>query len=104
MSPTCCNRLSTSPNVRGKTLSGQKWVYVGDRDHPFDIFDFWRDHSASGIDDFLQAHGYRGHLNADAHNLYDHFFVSGDIFKGGCWSHYRRHLFDARKMIRHVLT
>jgi transposase len=85
------------PNVPGKTLSGQMWVYVGDRDHPFDVFDFWRDHSAGGIDAFLQAHHYRGHLNADAHNLYDHLFASGDILEVGCWSHCRRHFFDAKE-------
>jgi transposase len=85
------------PKVAGKTLSGQMWVYVGDRDHPFDVFDFCRDHSAAGIDAFLQAHHYRGHLNADAHNLYDHLFVNGDILEVGCWSHCRRHFFDAKE-------
>src|ERR1700752_2488197 len=54
------------PAFAGKPLSGQMWDYVGDRDHPFDLFDFCRDHSARGIDAFLQANGYRGYLNAEA--------------------------------------
>jgi transposase len=41
-------------DVPGKTVSGQMWAYVGDRDHPFHVFDFCRDHSAAGIDRFLK--------------------------------------------------
>jgi transposase len=85
------------PKVPGKTLSGQMWTYVGDRDHAYNVFDFCRDHSASGIDAFLQANGYRGYLNADAHNLYDHLFRSGSIIELGCWTHSRRHFYDAKE-------
>jgi transposase len=81
----------------GKTLSGQMWVYVGDRDHPFDVFQFWRDHSAGGIDAFLQANHFAGCLNADAHNVYDHLFASGAITEVGCWAHARRHFHDAKQ-------
>jgi transposase len=85
------------PKMPGKTLSGQMWVYVGDRDHPFDLFHFWRDHSAGGIDAFLQAHHYRGYLNADALNIYDHLFTSGVILEIGCWAHCRRNFYDAKE-------
>lgn len=85
------------PKVPGKALSGQIWTYVGDRDHAFNVFDFCRDHSASGIDAFLQANDYRGYLNADAHNLYDHLFRSGSIIELGCWTHGRRHFYDAKE-------
>jgi transposase len=84
------------PKYPGKTLSGQMWVYVGDRDHPFNLFDFCRDHSALGIDTFLKKPGYRGYLNADAINLYDHLFTAGDIIEVGCWAHCRRNFYDAR--------
>jgi transposase len=84
------------PDVKGKTLSGQLWAYVGDRDHPFDVFAFWRDHSAGGIDAFLKAHQYRGFLNADALNVYDHLFADGTIIELGCWAHCRRYFYDAR--------
>src|SRR5262245_42337815 len=82
-------------NAPGRSLSGQMWVYYGDRDHPFDVFDFCRDHSAAGIDAFLQDKSYRGYLNADAHNLYDHLFT-GDISELGCMVHCRRHFFEAK--------
>ena len=83
--------------VPGKTRSGQMWVYVGDRDHPFNVFDFWRDHSAGGIDAFLKNHHYRGHLNADALNVYDHLFVGGSMVEVGCWTHCRRNFYDAKE-------
>jgi transposase len=85
------------PAVPGKTRSGQMWDYVGDRDHPFDVFDFCRDHSAAGIDAFLKANGYRGYLNADALNVYDHLFKDGSIIELGCWAHGRRYFYDAKE-------
>ena len=81
------------PQVKGRSLSGQMWTYVGDRDHPFDVFAFCPDHSAAGIDTFLGS--YRGYLNADAHNIYDHLFKSGAIVELGCWTHARRKFHDA---------
>ena len=42
------------PAVKGRSLSGQMWAFVGDRDQAFDVFHFWRDHSAAGIDAFLK--------------------------------------------------
>jgi hypothetical protein len=84
------------PEVKGKSLSGQMWTFVGDRDHPFDVFAFGLDHSAACIDAFLKDHGYRGYLNADAHNVYDHLFTSGAVAEVGCWTHARRKFFDAK--------
>jgi transposase len=85
------------PQVKGRSLSGQMWVYVGDRDHPFDVFDFCPDHSARGIDAFVRDHGYRGYINADALNVYDHLFKGGTIVELGCWVHCRRHFYEARE-------
>jgi transposase len=85
-----------NPAAPGKALSGQMWVYVGDREHPFNVFDFCADHSAAGIDAFLKDKHYRGYLNADAHNLYDHLFQSGSIVEVGCWAHCRRNFYEAK--------
>jgi transposase len=84
------------PEVKGRSLSGQMWAYVGDRAHPFDVFDFCPDHSAKGIDAFLKDHHYRGYLNADALNIYDHLFKTGTIIELGCMTHARRKFFDAK--------
>ncbi len=84
------------PDVKSRSLSGQMWAYVGDRDHPFDVFDFCPDHSAKGIDAFLKDHAYRGYLNADALNIYDHLFKTGTIIELGCMTHARRKFFEAK--------
>jgi transposase len=80
-----------------RTLSGQMWVYYGDRDHPFNVFDFCRDHSASGIDAFLKDKNFHGYLNADALNVYDHLFRSGTMTEVGCWAHCRRKFYEAKE-------
>ena len=85
------------PEVKGKSLSGQMWTIVGDRDHAFNVFAFWGDHSAGGIDAFLKNPGYRGYLNADALKIYDHLFRSGAIIELGCWAHARRNFYDAKE-------
>jgi transposase len=81
----------------GRSLSGQMWIYYGDRDHPFNVFDFCGDHSARGIDAFLRDQHYRGYLNADALNVYDHLFRNGDIIELGCWTHCRRNFYESKE-------
>lgn len=80
----------------GKTRSGQMWVYVGDREHPFHVFDFCDDHSGKRIRKLLAD--YQGCLSADALNVYDGLFVKlgQPILEVGCWAHCRRHFFDAK--------
>jgi transposase len=82
------------PDVKGRSLSGQMWAFIGDRDHPFDVFSFWPDHSAAGIDAFLKDR-YRGYLNADALNIYDHLFTPTGPTELGCWAHARRKFHEA---------
>jgi transposase len=85
-------------DVAGKSLSGQMWDFVGDRDHAFNVFAFCRDHSATTLDAFLtdKEHAYRGYLHADALNIYDHLFVGGTIVELGCWAHCRRNFYNAK--------
>jgi len=61
------------------------------------VFDFCLDHSAAGIDRFLKDTHYRGYLNADALNVYDHLFRSGAIVEVGCWAHCRRNFIEAKE-------
>jgi len=82
------------PEVKGRSLSGQMWAFIGDRAHPFDVFHFWSDHSAAGIDAFLKDR-YRGYLNADALNVYDHLFTPTGPTELGCWTHARRKFHEA---------
>lgn len=87
------------PLVPGKTLSGQMWVYFGDRDHAFNVFDFCPDHSAAGIDAFLKDQHYRGYLNADALSLPDRLRIprfSPEQVASGRVTHPRRRRRRAR--------
>jgi transposase len=84
------------PEVKGRSLSGQMWTFIGDRDHAFDVFAFGLDHGAVCIDAFLKDNSYHGYLNADALNIYDHLFKSGAVTELGCWAHARRKFFDAK--------
>ena len=83
-------------DIPGKVSSGLLWAYVGDRDHPFHVFDFCDDHSGKRIRELLDS--YRGFLNADAHSVYDSLFAKPGrpIVEVGCWAHARRYFFDAK--------
>jgi transposase len=85
-----------NPDLPGKTISGQMWDFVGDRDHSFNVFAFCPNHTATTIDAFLKDNNYRGHLNADALNIYNHLFAAGHIIEVGCWVHCRRYFYDAK--------
>ncbi len=50
-------------------------------------------HDAKAVDRMLS--GYRGYLVADAHTIYDHLYVSGEIQEVGCWAHARRYFFKS---------
>lgn len=49
------------------------WVYVGDEDHPYNVFDFTQSRSRDGPMKFLT--GYRGTIIADAYGGYDGIVV-----------------------------
>lgn len=78
-----------------KTRSARMWVYVGDEDHPYNIFDFTLSRSRDGPENFLQ--GYNQTLLADAYGGYDGVVVSSQIRRAGCWAHARRKFVDAEK-------
>ena len=80
----------------GKARQARMWVYVGDADHPYNIFDFTegrsRDGPASFLGDFNQV------LLADAYGGYDGICVEKDIVQAGCWAHARRKFVDTRDL------
>jgi hypothetical protein len=81
------------PGGRG-TKTGRLWVYLGDNDHPFAIYDYTPDRRADGPERFLKA--YRtGYLQADAYSGYAGLHARG-IIEVGCWAHARRKFFEAR--------
>ncbi len=77
----------------GKARKARMWVYVGDQDHPYNVFEFTLSRSTDGPARFLK--GYKGTLVADAYGGYDGIVVGNQIVRAGCWAHARRKFVDA---------
>lgn len=79
------------------SFRGHFWTYIGDREHPYSVYDFTTSHSRDGPARFLE--GYSGYLHADAYTGYDAIFLApgSDIIEVACWAHTRRKFFDAAK-------
>ncbi len=92
----CINTDDTPVPVqdKGKTHRAYHWVYIGDHDHPFTMYDFTWTRSRDGPEKFLA--GYEGFLQADAFSGYDGLYTDGKIIEVGCWAHARRKFFDAK--------
>ena len=80
---------------REGSFQGHFWTYIGDREHPYSVYDFTTNHSRDGPARFLQS--YSGYLHADAYTGYDAIFLGtgSDVIEVACWSHARRRFFDA---------
>jgi len=79
---------------RGKTRQGRFWVYVGDRDHRYAVFDYTRDRTGAGPQGWLKD--YEGYLQADAYAGYQALYEMGDVHEVACWAHARRKFYEAR--------
>src|SRR5262245_37939312 len=69
------------------------WVYVGDDDHPYTVFDLSVGRSRDAPTTFLK--GYSGYVHADGYAGYNPVY-DGGARHVGCWAHARRYFFDAR--------
>ncbi|MFC1806571.1 IS66 family transposase [Planctomycetota bacterium] len=79
---------------RGRTRQGRLWVYRGDRDHPYTVFDYTPTRKRDGPATFLE--GYKGYLQADAFSGYDGIYAGGHVVEVACWAHARRKFHDAK--------
>jgi transposase len=82
--------------TRDSTRSGYIWIYIGDGDHPYALFDYRDSRSRDGPVEILKK--YRGYLLTDGYVGYDPVVSQskGKIIPVGCWAHARRGFFDAR--------
>ncbi len=86
--------------IQGKCKSGRIWTYIGDRDHPYIVYDYTVDRSRAGPRRWLGD--FKGYLQADAYGGYDGIYAQaggggeGGVKEVACWAHGRRHFFDAR--------
>jgi hypothetical protein len=78
-----------------KTRQGRIWVYIGDNNNPFTLFDYTNSRNRDGPLNFLN--GFKGYLQADAFAGYDCIFASEFVTEVACWAHARRYFFDALK-------
>lgn len=78
------------------TKTGRLWVYRGDDDHPWVVFDYTPNRSRAGPQQWLGD--YRGFLQCDAYAGYDELFrQQSDLIEVGCWAHARRYFFEAKE-------
>ena len=80
---------------KGRTVHARMWVYVGDDDYPYNVFDFTLNRGRDGPKYFLKE--YREVLLADAYGGYYGVVAGNQITRAGCWAHMRRKLIDAEK-------
>src|SRR3989442_2667852 len=79
----------------GQTQSARMWVYVGDQENPYNVFDFTLNRGREGPKEFLKD--YTEVLLADAYGGYNGVVAGNAITRAGCWSHARRKVVDAEK-------
>ena len=72
------------------------WVYVGDDDHPYNVFDFTLNRGRDGPKYFLRD--YNQACLADAYGGYNGVVTGNAITRAGCWAHLRRRFIDAEKV------
>jgi transposase len=68
---------------------GHFWVLVAPGLHV--LFEFTESHDKKTVARLLRD--YQGYLVADAHVVYDHLYLDGNIVEVACWSHARRYHF-----------
>ncbi len=76
------------------------WAYLGDAEHPYNVFDFTLNRKRDGPVAFLG--NYQGYLHADAFSGYDCLYLPDSrttlarIFEVACNAHARRKFYEAR--------
>jgi transposase len=69
------------------------WVYVGDKNQPYTVFDLSTGRQQEFPEKFLA--GYQGYIHADAYAGYNGLYTAGAKHVG-CWMHARRNFFEAK--------
>ena len=80
---------------RDKVANTRMWVYVGDEEQPYNVFDFTMDRGRDGPKRFLKDYGQV--LLADGYAGYNGVVVGNAITRAGCWAHMKRKIIDAEK-------
>src|SRR5205807_1068703 len=84
----------------GTTSTAHFWIYYGDREHRYNVFDFTVNRKRDGPQTFLA--GFHGYLHADAFSGYDALYLpspgagTAPIVEVACNAHARRKFYEAR--------
>jgi len=81
--------------TRNKTRQARVWVYVGDDNPSYTVFDFTPTRSRDGPVAFLDS--FNGYLQADAYSGYDILYATGKVIEVACWAHARRKFHESRE-------
>lgn len=75
--------------------TGYLWVYVGDEEHPFTVYDYTPNRGRAGPAEFLK--GFTGYLQADDYQGYESLYRTGRVREVACWAHVRRKFHAAKQ-------
>jgi transposase len=84
----------------GTTATAHLWIYYGDREHCYNVFDFTLNRQRDGPQTFLTD--FHGYLHADAFSGYDALYLprpragTAPIIEVACNAHARRKFHEAR--------
>ena len=84
-----------------KTQKARMWIYRGDEEHAYNVFDFTESRSRDGPATWLKE--FKQTLLADAYGGYDGICVEGGMTKAGCWAHARRKFTDLHPMVPEIV-
>jgi transposase len=82
------------------SATARLWGYLGDDEHPYNVFDFTTSRRRDGPEQFLAR--YKGYLHADAFSGYDRLYLpkaegkAAPIIEVACNAHARRKFHEAR--------
>jgi transposase len=77
-----------------RTKIGRLWVYLGDEEQPYNVYDYTPNRRRDGPAEFLKE--FCGYLQADAFGGYDGIYLTQPVIEVGCNAHARRKFFEAK--------
>jgi transposase len=77
-----------------RTRTGRVWIYLGDNEHRYNVFDYTASRARDGPKNFLRQ--FKGYMQADAFAGYDGIYANGQVHEVACWAHARRKFYESR--------
>jgi transposase len=81
--------------AKDKAIRAYMWVYIGDEDHPYNIYDFSLGRNREGPINFLGD--YNQVLLADGYAGYNGVVTGNALTRAGCWLHLKRKFVEAER-------